>query len=132
MSVKNLIFPQQSRSFYAKRWFDILLRTIHLIGLLGLSGGILFNAEHSLWFPYFLTTILSGSAMLVLSVWSNGKWLLQNRGLMIIVKIFILFLIPVFPQYDLYLLIFIVIISGTSSHAPAKFRYYSPILGREL
>ncbi len=132
MSVKNLIFPQQSRSFYAKRWFDILLRTIHLIGLLGLSGGILFNAEHSLWFPYFLTTIISGLAMVVLSVWSNGKWLLQNRGLMIILKVFILFLLAVFPEYALYLLIFIVIISGISSHAPAKFRYYSPILGREL
>lgn len=79
MCIKKIIFPEQSRSFYGKRWLDILLRTVHLIGLLGVAGGVLFNAPQSLWLPYFLTTILSGSAMVLLSLWSNGNWILQNR-----------------------------------------------------
>jgi len=108
---------------------DISLRTIHLIGLLGISGGILFHVEQSLWLPYFLITVLSGLAMTLLSLWSNGIWLLQNRGLIIILKILLLLLIPVFHEYAQILLFIIVIISAISSHAPAQFRYYSPILG---
>ncbi|MCU7835829.1 MAG: hypothetical protein KZQ83_11340 [gamma proteobacterium symbiont of Taylorina sp.] len=132
MSIKILFFPEQSRSFYAKRWLDIILRTIHLIGLLGVSGGILFFIEQSLWLPYFLMTVLSGLAMTILSLWSNGKWLLQNCGLAIILKIVLLILIPVFPDNSQYLLFIIIIISAISSHAPARFRYYSPILGRKI
>ena len=132
MSIKRILFPEHSRSFYGKRWFDISLRTIHLIGLLGVSGGVLFNAEQSLWYPYFLTTILSGVAMVLLSLWSNANWILQNRGLIIIAKVVILLLLPVLPGYEQYLLMIIVIMSGFSSHAPARFRYYSPIFGREI
>lgn len=130
--LKKLFFPQQARSFYGKRWLDIILRSIHLMGLLGVAGGYLFNAEQSLWIAYFWATILSGLAMVLLSLWSHGKWLLQTRGLAIVIKSFILALLPVFPGYEQYLLLIIVLISGISSHAPAKFRYYSPILGREI
>lgn len=130
--MKNIFFPENSRSFYGKRWLDIILRTIHLMGLSGFSGGLLFHADKSIWLPYFLATILSGLAMLLLSVWSHGKWLIQNRGIAIIVKLFIFFLIPVFPGYEAFLLLSIILISGISSHAPAKFRYYSPFLKREI
>ncbi len=132
MSIKEILFPEQSRAFKGKRWFDIVLRTIHQIGLMGIAGGVLFDAEKSLWFPYFITTIVSGLVMLCLSLWSNGKWMLQNRGLAIIFKFIMLLFIPIFPDHELLILFVIVIISGFSSHAPARFRYYSPILGREL
>ena len=132
MLIKELIFPEQSRGFIGKRWLDIILRTIHLLGLLGIAGGVLFAADKSLWFPYFLSTVLSGLAMISLSIWPNGKWLLQNRGLAIMVKFLLLFLLPFLPNYELHILVLIVIISGISSHAPARFRYYSPILGKEI
>lgn len=132
MSLKKLFFPEQSRGFSGKRWLDIILRAIHLMGLLGISGGLIFNAEKSLWYPYFLATILSGFAMVLLSLWSHGRWILQNRGLAIIIKLFIFALLPAFPGYEQYILLTIVLISAVSSHAPAKFRYYSPILGKEL
>ena len=102
------------------------------MGLLGFSGGLLFHADKSLWLPYFLITIFSGIAMVLLSLWSNGTWILQNRGLAIVLKLILFLLIPIFSGYEHYLLISIVFISGISSHAPAKFRYYSPILGREI
>lgn len=102
------------------------------MGLIGIAGGYIFNAEKSLWFPYFFITLLSGLAMVILSLWTNGKWLLQNRGLAIIFKLFLFILLPVYPGYEKLLLFSIVLISGVSSHAPAKFRYYSPFYGREI
>ncbi len=132
INAKSLFFPIESRSFRGKRWLDIILRTTHLTGLLGVSGGVLFNAEKSVWFSYFLISIISGFAMVLLSLWSNPKWILQNCGLAIIAKIILLALLPIAQNYGLYLLIMIVIISGVSSHAPAKFRYYSPILGHKV
>ncbi|MFK5986524.1 MAG: hypothetical protein QM479_14030 [Pseudomonadota bacterium] len=132
MLFKQIFLPEQSRGFKAKRWLDIILRTIHLLGLLGVAGGVLFNAEQSLWMPYFLVSIISGLAMVFLSLWSNGKWILQNRGLAICFKFILLLLLPIFPDYGLGIFMLVVIISAISSHAPAKFRYYSPILGREI
>lgn len=132
LPIKRILFPERSRTFYGKRWLDIALRTIHLIGLLGLAGGVLFSAEQSLWLPYFISTIISGSAMVLLSLWSNANWILQNRGLVIIAKVVLLSLLPMLTGYEQYLLIIIVVMSGISSHATAKFRYYSPILGREI
>lgn len=132
MILKTIFFPEQSRGFPGKRWIDIVLRTIHLIGLLGLAGGVLFQAAHELWFPYLLATILSGLAMITISIWSNGKWILQNRGLAIIIKMLVLLLLPVFPNFELALLVIVVAISGISSHAPARFRYYSILHGKEI
>ncbi len=133
MNILNKVFfPENSRGFYGKRWLDISLRTVHLMGLLGLSGGLLFHAEKSLWIGYYYAMILSGLAMVFLSVWSHGKWLLQNRGIAIIIKLFIFTALPYFPGYEQYLLLSIIFISGISSHAPAKFRYYSPFFGREI
>lgn len=102
------------------------------MGLLGLSGGLLFHAEKSLWITYYYATILSGLVMVCLNVWSHGKWLLQNRGVAIIIKLLIFTALPYFPGYEQYLLLSIIFISGIASHAPAKFRYYSPFFGKEI
>lgn len=127
MHLKQLLFPETSRTFFAKRWLDISLRTLHLIGIMGIAGGVLFAAPEGLWLPYAKLTILSGVAMVVLSVWSNGIWLIQLRGLMIIVKLMLLTFVSLDQNNSLVILIIIVIISGIISHAPAKIRYYSPI-----
>ena len=130
--IKKYFFPEKSRGFKGKRWLDISLRSIHLMGLLGVAGGFIFHVEESIWLPYFVITLISGFAMVMLSLWTHGKWLLQNRGLAIIFKLFLFIIIPVTPGYETFLLLSIVLISGVSSHAPAKFRYYSPFYGRQI
>ncbi len=132
MSLFHTLFPAQSRDFPGKRWSDIALRTVHLIGLLGVAGGLLFAAERSLWWPYLQLTVASGLAMMALSIWSNAIILIQLRGIAIAIKLLLLALIPLTDGADLGLLVAAVIISGLIAHAPGNVRYYSIYHGRRI
>lgn len=106
------------------RWVNISLRTAHLIGVAGVGGGFLYQLPFSAYKPYLLLLVLSGSGMLFLDIWCNITCLLQVRGIVTVIKIFIL-LSAMFIGMDEHILFTIIIISGVISHAPGKIRYYS-------
>ena len=114
------------------RNLNIALRTLHLIGMLGVGGGILFNVESSLVAPWLWLTVLSGAGLMSISIYSSRLFLIQLRGLVILVKISMLILIIYTDGADLALLIGITLISGIIAHAPGNIRYYSVIHGRRI
>jgi hypothetical protein len=109
----------------AKRWTKISLRTLHLLGVAGVGGGILFGLEKDLWFNYWWLALASGALMMLIDMISNPIWIVQIRGLTIFLKLILLVFLGSYPYWDGYLLAFIIIISGVISHAPGKLRYYS-------
>ncbi|MCB1762292.1 MAG: hypothetical protein KDI27_04025 [Gammaproteobacteria bacterium] len=125
MDLKQLLFPVESRSFAGQRWVNIMLRTLHLIGVAGLGGGFLYPAEGDHWQRFFFLTLWSGVGLAVISIWNNGNWLLQLRGQAILLKLLLLLLIPLVPVLKLPLFLGVIVISGVMSHAPARVRYYS-------
>lgn len=124
MNYTTLIFPQESRSFTGQRWINILLRTLHLIGVAGVGAAFLFSVSEEQWRPYMLLTLTSGCTMVLVEVWSNGIWLIQLRGLSTLLKLLILSL-TVVVGLQAYILISVIIIAGLMSHAPGKVRYFS-------
>jgi len=124
MRIKDFIFPQQSREFKGQRWVNILFRSLHLIGIAGVGGAFLFNVTNQQWLPYMFVTVVSGSAMVILEVWSNGIWLIQLRGLATLLKLSLLSLTFIFGMQAM-ILFSVIFISGLMSHAPGKVRYYS-------
>lgn len=124
MKISALLFPKQSRSFKGQRWVSIVIRSLHLIGIAGVGAAFLFQLPDIQWLPYMVLTLTSGSAMMLLEIWSNGIWLIQLRGLSTLLKLLILsttFVVGLQP----YILVAVILISGIMSHAPAKVRYYS-------
>ena len=124
MKRRQLLFPAQSRAFWGQRWVSISLRSLHLLGIAGVGGAFLFNLPEQQWLAYMVLTIATGSAMMVMEIWSNGIWLIQLRGLATLLKLLLLamtFLVGLQP----YILVFVILISGVMSHAPGKVRYYS-------
>ena len=109
----------------AKRWTKISLRTLHLLAVAGVGGGILFGVERDLWINYWWLAVVSGGLMMLIDIISNPVWLVQLRGLVIFFKLFLLTLLGSQPDLDSQLLLVIIIISGVISHAPGKLRYYS-------
>ena len=132
MSVNRIFIPRQTRSFTGKRWVFITLRTLHLIGVAGLGGGFLYDVPQSVWMPYLQLTIASGSAILLLEIWSNGIYFIQLRGFSTVVKLLVLLSIPLLDGYEFPLFLFIIVISGVMSHAPAYVRYYSVFHRRRI
>lgn len=119
------LFPDESRFFPGQRWTNISLRTLHLIGLAGLGAGFLYAAADQSWRFYLYLTSLSGLGLMLISIWSNGIWLLQLRGQAILFKLLLLGLILIWPAWKMPLLLAVIVISGIVSHAPANVRYYS-------
>ncbi|MEE9357384.1 hypothetical protein [Candidatus Vondammii sp. HM_W22] len=125
MAIKSILFPEQSRSFPGQRWTNILLRTLHLIGLAGVGGVFFYPVADNSWMPYFYLAMASGIGLMAISIWSNGVWLVQLRGQSILLKVFLLTLIPPFPEAKIPLFLAVIIISGLIAHAPGNIRYYS-------
>ena len=108
-----------------KRWSKISLRTIHLLAVAGVGGGILFGLDKELWLNYWWLALVSGAFMMLMDLVANPLWLAQVRGFVVILKLILLALLGGHPDWDRFLLIIIIVISAVVSHAPGKLRYYS-------
>ena len=115
-----------------KRWTKISLRTLHLLSVAGVGGGVLFGLEKDLWINYWWLALASGALMMLLDIISNRVWLVQIRGVSIFLKLILLALLGVYPGLDGYLLAVVIIISAVISHAPGKLRYYSLYHGKVI
>ena len=108
------------------------MRTLHLLGMAGLGGGYFYAAADEAWLSFLYLTLASGAALMLLSIWSNGIWLVQMRGHAILLKVFLLVLMLVWPEQRMLLLVAVIVISGLISHAPGDVRYYSIFHGRRI
>jgi hypothetical protein len=108
-----------------KRWSKISLRTLHLLAVAGVGGGILFALDKDLWINYWWLALVSGVLMMLMDITSNPVWIVQVRGVVILFKLILLALLGRYPGWDSFLLAVIIIISAVISHAPGKLRYYS-------
>lgn len=120
------LFPAESRKFPGQRWVNISLRTCHLLGVAGVGGGFLYHAPEASWLAYLWLAVTSGAAMVVIQVWSNGIWLIQVRGLAVLVKLMLLALAAWAGASRGPVLVAVIAISGVISHAPGNVRYFSP------
>jgi hypothetical protein len=109
----------------AKRWTKISLRTMHLLAVAGVGGGILFGLSKDQWLNYWWLALASGVLMMAIDIISNPVWIVQLRGLVIFFKLILLMMLGSYPDWDGLILVFIIIVSGVISHAPGKLRYYS-------
>ncbi len=116
-------------AFKGKRWLKVTLRTLHLIGLAGVSVSI---ATDNVDVVSWTITIISGLALLTLEALSNLIWFVQVRALAIYIKLALLFALFYYPDYSWHFLLLIIILSGLVSHAPSAVRYYSFIHRKEI
>jgi hypothetical protein len=108
-----------------KRWTKISLRTLHLLAVAAVGGGVLFGLEFDLWSHYWSLALVSGGLMMLMDMISNPVWIVQIRGLVILLKLILLAFMGNHPGWDIALLAVIIVISAIISHAPGALRYYS-------
>ena len=132
MSLLQILCPREERTFKGSRWVSISLRTLHLIGLLGAGGGFLFQAPKAVWLPYWILCMISGIGMVCLYVWYTAIWLVQLRGLTVIVKFGLLSALPLLAGYEVHALTCVIVVSSIISHAPGDVRYYSVFHRRRI
>ena len=110
---------------HVKRWTKISLRTLHLLAVAGVGGGVLFGLDPSLWVDYWWLALVSGGLLMFIDIVSNPVWVVQVRGIVIFAKLLLLIFLGHAPALDRWLLIAVILMSAIISHAPGSLRYYS-------
>lgn len=131
-ALKRALFPAEPRYMPGNRWLNVILRTLHLVGIAGIGGGYFYASQDDTWRFYLDLCLVSGTLLAMLFVYSNGIWLLQLRGLVIMFKLLLFYAIALWSELAIPLLILILVLSGWIAHAPARVRYYSPFYGRRI
>jgi hypothetical protein len=126
---KNL--PVSNLRFWIERISKTSLRALHIIGVVGSGGGMIFNLELSLWFNYWLIAITSGVLLMSWEIIRDWRWLIQLKGVLTLLKVILLGLFIQLSECKSELVIFIILLSVIVSHGPAGLRHYS-ILHRKV
>ncbi|MGD9020648.1 MAG: hypothetical protein PVF46_02535 [Lysobacterales bacterium] len=108
-----------------RRWSKITLRTLHIVAVAGIGGGILFGLDKDSWHAYWWLSMVTGFGIVLIDALANRVWLIQVRGLAVYVKLVLLVLLWRCPAWEITLLLAIIVLSTVISHAPSKLRYYS-------
>ena len=101
------------------------MRTLHLIGTAGVGGGFLYGSPREAWIPYLILTVISGFGIFLIEVWTNGIWIIQIRGVAVLIKLALLSCLHFYQPWATPALVLSIVISGLISHAPGDVRYYS-------
>lgn len=108
------------RDFPGKRWLNMLLRTIHIVGVV-LFGAALLGAGSP---PLGATVILaSGLSMLAIDTWSKPEHLCEIAGFGVLLKLALIGLISVLQQLALPAFWILVVFSTLLAHAPGHIRH---------
>lgn len=129
MNWKEVLFPDPDRSFRGERGLRTALRTVHLASMGILLGGHFYNIPADQLRTALIWTAGSGLSFAALELFCSFHWLFQIRGLMTLAKILLLFLVPLFWQQRIWILLTVLVLGSVGSHLPTGFRYYSVLTG---
>ena len=125
--------PAKSRTFSENslRWFNILLRTAHLMVAGIFAGGCYFLISSPQLISWHHLTILSGLILVVIELVQDRQWLHRGKGLMACLHLLLAILAHFLPHLLVPLLILIIVTGSIGSHMPRRFRHWSILYGRE-
>jgi hypothetical protein len=123
------LFPDPPRDFRLRRELKILCRAVHVLCVALLLGAVVYDEpageqQRALWL-----VVGSGLSILVLDLYETAAFLLQVRGLVLLVKLIGVAALPWLEGGRALLLAALILVSVVSSHAPAKLRYFV-LIGR--
>ena len=115
--------PEKRRSG-GNRALRIALLTVHILGFSILLGGHWFNVPREALLPWLYCTVFSGAGLLGLELRTGFDWVLQLGGSMVLAKLVVLGLTPLFWEQRLALLLVVMVIGSIGSHMPGALRHF--------
>ncbi len=104
----------------------MLLRTVHIIAVVGLGAHLLGAVSPPLWPPAGLAGAIlsSGLAMFAIDLYHDRAHVRQVAGLAVLVKLALTAGLIVAPNLGLTLFWVLIVLSAIVSHAPKRFRHH--------
>lgn len=129
---KRLLLPEPPRVLPYARAISIGLRTLHIAAIGILLGGHVFAVPATRLYLWLLLSIISGSGLMGVELYSSCKWLYQGKGVLVLVKLLLVASVAIFWSQRVWLLLAVLIIGSVGSHMPGRFRYYSIVHRRVI
>ena len=117
-------FRTNRRDSLGLRWLSIVLRTLHLVGVV-LAGAALFGGS-PLQVTAFVLMLITGLGLFGIELWSNRMHWRELAGAFIPLKLLLVLAMILMPNYAAVLFWLLVIASSVISHAPRSFRHRRP------
>ncbi|MDS4014545.1 MAG: hypothetical protein RKP46_09340 [Candidatus Accumulibacter sp.] len=108
------------RDFPGRRWLNVALRTVHLVGIV-LLGAALLGAGNVV--AGASLTLVSGLSMLAVDTWTNAAHLREVAGFGVLVKLLLLGLASAQPALVLPIFWLLIVLSALLAHAPSRLRH---------
>jgi hypothetical protein len=130
----RLLFPEQPRRLPWRRFWQGLIRSLHILCLGVLSGGLVIGAPFDILFPWLLGTVFSGLALLMMDMFSSFIVLFELRGVSVLVKLPLVAALPLLNETMALVLVLVMIVFSTLiSHGTRGLRHtsFAPLAWRE-
>ncbi|MDD5209993.1 MAG: hypothetical protein PHV36_11445 [Elusimicrobiales bacterium] len=122
--------PEEKRA--PGRALRVTMRTLHIISFSVFFGGLWFGVQQAELMPWLYASVFTGAALMALELRKGLDWFLQLAGGVTLIKLALLCLVPVFPDYNRFLLLLAVGLSSVGSHMPARLRHFNYIKGSSI
>ncbi|MCL1894722.1 MAG: hypothetical protein FWG02_10925 [Holophagaceae bacterium] len=106
------------------RCISVLLRSVHIVAMAIVLGGVFLNADHQTLSTAIWATVLSGILMFISDIIKSPRVLLQGSGIMVLLKL-ILLAVGFFalPQQRFYWYLGATFLASIGSHMPGTLRH---------
>ena len=122
--MRALLFPAEPRKLPWGRPLQVVLRTIHIIAMGMVLGGVAWGGtRESLW-TWILATILSGLLLLGIDLWKSCAFLVQGAGVAVLLKLVLLGLGNLFPAARLEWYLAATAVASIGSHMTSAWRHF--------
>lgn len=117
------VFPDTPRDFPLRRTVRTALRTLHILATGVLVGGHIFGQPKEQLFGWLVGSVASGVALLATDLHATFAFLLQVRGLLVLLKIALTASVLFFWEARVPLLVAALTLGAAGSHMPGSLRH---------
>ena len=122
---RSVLFPSEPRKLTWGRPLQVGLRTVHLVAMAMVLGGLGMGGTHDTLLLWILATLVSGILLLGVDLWKSCRFLEEGAGVAVLVKLALLGLGNLFPAARLEWYIAATAVASLGSHMGSSWRHFS-------
>lgn len=111
--------------FWIQRLSKTAVRALHILGVAGSAGGILYGLEKAVWIHWWIMAMVTGILLITFELMQSRLWLIQLKGVLTLVKLGLLSCFFILPEEKAALYVVVILMSVIVAHGPAGLRHYS-------
>lgn len=120
-----IFFPSEPRRLPFNRLSQNILRTIHIVSMGMVLGGIAKGGTHDTLWTWILMTVISGVFLFGIDLYKSGRFMIEGAGVAVWLKLGLIGLGNLFPGARLEFYIAATAVASVGSHMGPAWRHFS-------